>query len=284
MSEAWSSREIDAVITDYVGMLLLELRGQPFNKRQRNSQLRTHLNGRSQGSVERKHQNISAILIELGYPYIDGYKPLGNYQALLRDSVVDLLRSAPHLQEAVQETVDSPVLKPTPHPNILSALSPAPIGSDFSSSLTETYQPIAPRVRLNCNYLERETRNRELGLAGEEFIVRYERAKLLHAGKPDLAERIEHVSKVKGDGLGYDIHSYDERGHDLFIEVKTTQFGALIPFYASRNEINMSERHSESFSLYRVFNFRKQPKLFVLPGPLTLTCHCEPVTFSLQVR
>lgn len=42
------------------------------------------LNGRSPGAIEFKHANISAILIEIGFPYLDGYKPRGNYQELLR--------------------------------------------------------------------------------------------------------------------------------------------------------------------------------------------------------
>ena len=53
-------------------MLALELRDERFNKAARNRDLREQLDGRSQGAVERKHQNISAILISLGFPYIDG--------------------------------------------------------------------------------------------------------------------------------------------------------------------------------------------------------------------
>ena len=34
----------------------------------------------SNGAVERKFQNVSAILDEAGLPWIDGYKPLSNYQ------------------------------------------------------------------------------------------------------------------------------------------------------------------------------------------------------------
>ena len=68
-------------------MLACELRGERFNKAARNRALRQHLDGRSRGAVERKHQNVSAVLIALGFPYIDGYKPLGNVQGLLRDVV-----------------------------------------------------------------------------------------------------------------------------------------------------------------------------------------------------
>lgn len=36
------------------------------------------LNGRTAGAIEFKHQNIRAILIEQGFPYIDGYEPCIN--------------------------------------------------------------------------------------------------------------------------------------------------------------------------------------------------------------
>lgn len=52
-------------------MLAKELRGEAFNKAEHNRALQHSLNSRTRGSVERKHQDISAILIELGYPYID---------------------------------------------------------------------------------------------------------------------------------------------------------------------------------------------------------------------
>ena len=37
----------------------------------------TALDGRSKGSIEFKHQNVSAVLVDMGLPYIDGYKPPG---------------------------------------------------------------------------------------------------------------------------------------------------------------------------------------------------------------
>ncbi|MBK9014392.1 MAG: hypothetical protein IPM82_10040 [Saprospiraceae bacterium] len=41
--------------------------------------------------MEFKHQNISAILIELGQPYLKGYAPRYNYQTLLKEVVIDWL-------------------------------------------------------------------------------------------------------------------------------------------------------------------------------------------------
>src|ERR1051325_10286894 len=88
-------------------MLTLELRGILYNKAEHNRHLQGIIS-RSHGSIERKHQNISAILIECGYPYIDGYKPLGNYQELLRAVVEARLTGASAVDEIVEEAVGKP--------------------------------------------------------------------------------------------------------------------------------------------------------------------------------
>jgi hypothetical protein len=55
-------------------MLVLELSGQTYNKSAHRRALLQKLAARTDAAVELKHQNISAILIELGCPYISGYK------------------------------------------------------------------------------------------------------------------------------------------------------------------------------------------------------------------
>src|SRR5437899_3120271 len=94
MSDDWSREEVEATVSDYFDMLAMELRGEPFNKAEHNRDLQKLLANRTKGAIEKKHQNISAVLIELGYPYIDGYKPLGNYQQLLYGVVEDRLLGA----------------------------------------------------------------------------------------------------------------------------------------------------------------------------------------------
>ena len=86
--DAWSPDEVRRAVADYLDMLSHELSGSPYSKTVHRNRLLPKLRGRSAGSVERKHQNISAILIEAGLPAIDGYKPLFNYQAALRDEVL----------------------------------------------------------------------------------------------------------------------------------------------------------------------------------------------------
>ena len=76
----WSPEEVEAIVADYLHMLMLELSGQTYSKTDHRRQLQTKLNSRSDGSIEFKHGNISAAMIDLGFPYIRGYKPRSNYQ------------------------------------------------------------------------------------------------------------------------------------------------------------------------------------------------------------
>jgi len=57
----WTGEELDLIVSDYFFMLNDEAAGVPFNKAQHNRVLRSQID-RSEGSIEFKHQNISAVL------------------------------------------------------------------------------------------------------------------------------------------------------------------------------------------------------------------------------
>lgn len=78
MPSDWSRVEVEAAVADYFAMLRAERSGVSYNKTEHRRALSKLLHRRSDGSIERKHQNISAVLIELGMPYVEGYKPLSN--------------------------------------------------------------------------------------------------------------------------------------------------------------------------------------------------------------
>jgi hypothetical protein len=278
MSESWSRHEVEAAVADYFDMLAKELAGLPFNKAEHNRNLQRLLPQRSKGSIERKHQNLSAILIELGWPYVDGYKPLRNYQELLREVVEERLTGAVALHQSAERAVERPLETSPAVPDILSILVPPPVREDQPIQFRDTPKPSSRPVRRN--YLEAEARNHSLGRAGEEFVLKFEHERLWRAGKRTLADRIEHVSSTQGDHLGFDILSFEENGRERLIEVKTTRFGALTPFFATRNEVALSEHRDPEYQLYRLFKFANHPRLFVLPGSLRDSCTLEPKQFS----
>jgi len=263
-------------------MLLKELRREPYNKTAHRRELARVLANRSDGSIERKHQNISAILISLGHPYISGYKPLGNYQRLLAEVVTDRVGTDAVLEANVIQAVTEPAPVPTVA-DILSRLESPPESAPF------VYPPLGDRKRQRrhfrppVNHLEREARNGSLGRAGEEFVLTYERARLIRLGKDRLANRVEHIALVD-DGRGYDIHSFEAEGRDRFIEVKTTAFGKQTPFFVSRNEVSVSREEDEQYHVYRLFEFRDNARLYTISGPLERVCHMQPVNFAARPK
>src|SRR6266404_301909 len=82
----WSDGELDFIVADYFAMLRSELSGIEYNKSAHRRSL-VKLVGRTEGSVERKHQNISAVLGELALPTISGYKPLQNFQKSIIEAI-----------------------------------------------------------------------------------------------------------------------------------------------------------------------------------------------------
>ncbi|HEY5086852.1 MAG TPA: DUF3883 domain-containing protein, partial [Gemmatimonadaceae bacterium] len=263
----WTRAEVEATVADYFDMLEQELRGAEYNKTAHRRRLAALLRSRSDGAIERKHQNISAILIELGFAYISGYKPLGNYQQLLFEIVSDRLAENRTLIATVQAQIAQPAQVPSVD-DILAAMvaPPAPSPHGFRYGAEATHE--RPNVRPAVNYLALEASNRSLGAAGEEFVARYEIARLIAAGRERLASSVERVSNTRGDGLGYDILSFETTGEERLVEVKTTAYGPSTPFFVSRNEVAVSQLEAGRFQLYRAFNFRRAPRIFARQGPI----------------
>ena len=89
MASDWTSTEVQTIVAAYMAMLRLELANKAYNKAAYRRQVLPLLNSRSEGSIEFKHQNVSAVLHRNGWPYIYGYKPRFNYQTLLAEAVVE---------------------------------------------------------------------------------------------------------------------------------------------------------------------------------------------------
>ena len=82
----WQDDELDAIVADYFDMLDADLSGRPYVKSGHSQALMARI-GRTHRSVEFKHQNISAVLDELGMPWIPGYIPKRNYQNAIFDAI-----------------------------------------------------------------------------------------------------------------------------------------------------------------------------------------------------
>ncbi len=274
MSVPWSEQEVRLAVSDYFEMLLDELKGEKYVKALHNKMLVTKLDSRSRGSVEFKHENISAVLLELELPYIDGYKPRKNIQGILRDIVGEYADK--YRDQLAKVAVAGDVPKPQPlHANDWKAIlvEPPPLTPSEKGKLSTP-----PRQGRKFNFAEQEFQNRTLGRLGEEFVMEYESIRLESLGKRDLVKRIEWVSE-KDDTAGFDILSFGDDGRERFIEVKTTNCGRRFPFVISRNEVEFSHSKADRYALYRLFTFRADPRLFMLHGDVNTHCQLEPKTY-----
>ena len=127
---------------------------------------------------------------------------------------------------------------------------------------------------------EREERNRALGKMGEERALIHERSVLRDAGRDDLARKVLWISQEQGDGAEYDIASFTPLGEQRLIEVKTTNGWDLTPFYISRNEIRVAEDNRDTWHLFRLYNFAREPRAFEIRPPLSAQVSLTAMSFQ----
>lgn len=269
----WSKKEVELIVADYFEMLNLELSHKAYNKTEHRRALGRLLPNRK-NAFEFKHQNISGVLAKMGLPFIKGYKPLFNFQQLLADEVALYLEwhKAPFERE-FRKFADEKVSIPAKKINFNKILDTKPVKSKYKDQEPK-YLPI------KTNYLEKEQNNRGLGENGESLVLDYERWRLIKAGKENLADKVDWVSKKYGDGMGYDILSKNNNGTDRYIEVKTTKLTKETPIFLSRNELSFAVLKAKDFYLYRVFNFTENPQLFIRHGKYE--DHCKMIAQSYK--
>lgn len=253
----WSDREIDLIVADYFEMLRMERTGQPYVKAERNRALQ-ELTHRSRGSIEFKHQNISAVLLKLGMDWILGYKPMPNYQNAL---IAGVERYLDHRHDVF--VVPEPITIQGAAEASLLFFEPPPVVDTASNE-----PAVLARLIRKFDPAARDAQNRALGKRGEERVFFSEQARLKTEARVDLARKVRWVSEEDGDGAGYDILSFDAAGKERLIEVKTTAGSHTTPFFLTENERLLSAERSSEFRLVRLYDFNRGPKAFELEPPL----------------
>lgn len=269
------------IIQAYFSILLAELKSNKHTKAEHATKVGASKGPLSDSAIETKYQNISAILLyKYELPYVQRYQPSISYPKNLEYAVEKYLKD--HVKEIEEKLVDlaeNPLGLETPDPEL-----------DLQSILVDPPQTRSgkphpsPPTPIKIDYAKREANNRKLGRAGEELAFKYEKERLRKEGKPDLAEKVKWISEDIGDGTGYDISSFDANGTVRYIEVKTTKCGKEYPFFLSRNELQFSKTNPGEFYIYRVFNYGRDPKLYMLKGALDKCCDLTAESFRARVN
>lgn len=87
MAGAWTRDEVELIVEGHLAMLAAELRGEPVNKTAHRLGLMQRLPGRTRRSIEYKHQNIGAALVDGGFRHLTGYLPAFDYRSITANEV-----------------------------------------------------------------------------------------------------------------------------------------------------------------------------------------------------
>lgn len=135
------------------------------------------------------------------------------------------------------------------------------------------HNPVTHKITPRKTDFNRINKNKKkLGTLGELIVKEMEKNYLIEAGRPDLAEQINHVA-AEADGYGYDLISFDpETGDEKYIEVKTTKSKEIDGFYMSPREIAVSQELPDKYYIYRLYNLNIEEKtadLRIFKGAIT---------------
>ena len=137
----------------------------------------------------------------------------------------------------------------------------------------------------NAKYVDhaaKQKRNKRIGDLGEQIVLMHEQK---HC-PADLVDKVEHSSKRQGDGLGYDILSFDESGSPKYIEVKATTGSREKPFFVTGTELARSKQESDNYFLYRLYNLDEKnmtADYFIFQGDLSGYC-INPVEYEIILK
>ena len=107
---------------------------------------------------------------------------------------------------------------------------------------------------------ERINKERKLiGNIGEELVY-IDQIEFVKKHIPEYLKSVRHVSKIEGDGAGYDICSFDADKRLVYIEVKSTTGKKENPFFMSALEYEFYELHKENYVIARVYELNTAAK------------------------
>jgi hypothetical protein len=136
----------------------------------------------------------------------------------------------------------------------------------------------------------RSKESRKVGNAGELAVIAAEKHKLLQAGRPELADQVDHLA-ARGKTPGWDIDSFDEDGAQIHIEVKASKSSTINSIEITRNEWRAAQDQDirDKYYIYLVTEaLSAEPKIEIIKDPYSFvdanTLSVEPSTWELSLR
>ena len=182
-------------------------------------------------------------------------------------------------EKIIKELSESNEIEEHINNNILSIQKP-PVANTSKGISTNKF-----RANKNVDYSSRDKSNKKLGLKGEKLVLKHEKQYLIENNRKDLADKVSHHSVKIGDGLGYDILSFDINGKKKFVEVKTTKGNNKTTFFITPTELRRS-KIEKNYYLYRVYNYSHKSNagnLYIKQGPLDKSFNLIPSEYKVKI-
>lgn len=163
-----------------------------------------------------------------------------------------------------------------------------PRQKEQKGSIEKIATPTAKLATRDPDWWKQEAeRRKEIGDLGEALVLEYEKSYLISMNRPDLANRVTHVSKDEGDHMGYDVRSYGADGVVKYIEVKTTTRGIESPFYMTENERMFSVAHVGTYCVYRLFGLDEaleKASFYIIDGDIMEKLELQPISYQVMLK
>ncbi len=193
-----------------------------------------------------------------------------------------------HQTDSVKVYQEGFVLDKTHRPAKFTLLNPISKQPLQETAIKEIKKKTKQFTARKVDWEKARDRNNEIGDQGEEFVMEYEIDRLTELLSTDATQYVQHLSRLQGDGLGYDISSINEDGSTRFIEVKTTSGSFNTPFYMSKNEKHFFEEYTNNAYIYRVYDFNRETRYgkvkIISKNDLFADFNFDPVTWQVTPK
>ena len=158
----------------------------------------------------------------------------------------------------------------------------AALTNDMEAVASTFTAPVKANHKTSFQMEKLSIRRIKLGRQGEDWVYRHELERLQdtpyrNAVNPNFANDLN---------AGFDILSFDRDGTPKRLEVKTTTGHADKPFTLTENELQTLRdcvSKGLSYEIYRVYDFRRSPKVLVISGEELLREFCLTPCVSYDV-
>lgn len=206
-----------------------------------------------------------------------GFRPKSYEQAAIisKSYTLSNLPSENHLMDdylslvevynAVSESSETPTIEELLEATIIQPLEDLAIPAP--SVFTPRIRTKKSNNRSSYSGPRHSKESKKVGDAGEKVVLSVEKNKLKAIGRTDLADKVVWEAN-EGNKPGWDITSFDKRGHKIRIEVKATKAKTLTQVELTANEWKNAQKYGQSYFIYFVMEaLSASPKIEIMRNP-----------------